>query len=227
MGQLGRSIGLDELERDPHPVLARLLVEEPVTFVDRLDMWFVTRWDDVVRVCEHPEEFRAETEPSWLRSVLGENMLTLDGARHDRLADAMRPPFVGASGGAGVRDELPRWFDELIDGFVDDGEADLMTAYAEPLANLTLQRALGFHSITWQQLAGWCRGVCTGLANFENDPAAPRSPRRLIPSLAKHSTHSSAPSPPAVLQAMVGSRTVGGSPSSYGPGSAATRSSTT
>ena len=35
-------------------------------------------------VCEHPELFTANTEPSWLRSVLGENMLTLDGADHDR-----------------------------------------------------------------------------------------------------------------------------------------------
>jgi cytochrome P450 len=45
-----------------------------------------------------------------------------------------------------------------------------MPLYAEPLANLTLLEALGLDTVTWQQLAGWCHGVITGLANFENEP---------------------------------------------------------
>ena len=49
-----------------------------------MDLWFVTRWADVEFVCHHPELFTANTTPSWLRSVLGETMLTLDGEAHDR-----------------------------------------------------------------------------------------------------------------------------------------------
>ena len=158
------------LERDPYPVFAALQDAEPVAFVPSLDMWLVTRWDDVVDVCEHPERFRSNTEPSWLRDCLGENMLTLDGAAHDRLAEGMRAPFVSSTALPGVREGLPALFDELIDGFDTTGEVELMTAYAEPLANLTLAAALGW-SVDWRDLAAWNRGVCTGIANFENDPA--------------------------------------------------------
>ena len=162
---------LAELEVDPHPILARLLAEQPVCHVESMDLWFVTRWDDVLFVCEHPELFTAATEPSWLRSVLGENMLTIDGAAHDRQQQAMRPPFAASTAGATVRKDLPTLFDGLIDGFVDAGEAELMAEYAEPLANLSLAVSLGVRHIGWPDLARWCRGLCTAVANFENDPA--------------------------------------------------------
>ncbi|MCI0426080.1 MAG: hypothetical protein L0Z47_09580, partial [Actinobacteria bacterium] len=164
------ALSLADLEADPHPILAEIRQTTPVCHVPSLDMWLVTRWEDVVYVCEHPELFTANTHPSWLRDCLGENMLTLDGPVHDRLAEGMRPPFTAGDIGGRVREELAAMLDEVIDGFCAEGTADLMTVYAEPLANLTLLHALGLTTVTWQQLAGWCRGVITGLANFENDP---------------------------------------------------------
>jgi cytochrome P450 len=164
------TISLADLEADPHPILAALREDHPVCHVPGMDMWLVTRWDDVVYVCEHPEIFSANTDPSWLRECLGENMLTLDGAAHDRMANGMKPPFAGNEAGRTLREALPAMLDGLIDGFEAEGVTDLMTSYAEPLANLTLLEALGFDSVTWQQLAGWCHGVIVGISNFENDP---------------------------------------------------------
>ena len=165
----GVDVSLEMLERDPYPAFASLQEREPVALVPSLDMWLVTRWDDVVYVCEHPELFGSNTEPSWLRDCLGENMLTLDGSAHDRLADGMRSPFVSSSALLVVRDGLPALFDELIDGLDSAGDVEMMSAYAEPLANLTLAAALGW-SVDWRDLAAWNRGVCTGIANFDNDP---------------------------------------------------------
>jgi len=178
------------LEADPYPAFAALQANEPIAFVPSLDMWLVTRWDDVVYVCEHPELFRSNTEPSWLRDCLGENMLTLDGAAHDRLADGMRPPFIASTAAPVVREGLPALFDQLIDEFDGDTSAgdtvELMAAYAEPLANLTLAAALGW-TVEWNDLAEWNRGVCTGIANFENDPqraaVAAKANRELAASL--------------------------------------------
>ncbi|GIT46264.1 MAG: hypothetical protein Ct9H300mP12_08490 [Acidimicrobiales bacterium] len=42
------SIDLKELELDPNPILARMRAEEPVCFVPSLDMWLVTKWDDLM-----------------------------------------------------------------------------------------------------------------------------------------------------------------------------------
>lgn len=164
------SITLADLEADPHPILAELRELAPATYLPSIDMWLVTRWDDVVYVCENPDLFTANTDPSWLRECLGENMLTLDGDPHDRLANGMRPPFAGTPSGRAMAQRLPVMLDEVIDGFAASKSADLMPLYAEPLANLTLLEALGLDRVTWQQLAEWCHGVITGLANFENEP---------------------------------------------------------
>jgi cytochrome P450 len=173
MGPIGESITLAELEDDPYPALARLRRDEPVAFVPDLDMWLITRWDDVVMVNEHPEFFTSATVPSWLNTVLGVNMLGSDGEEHHRLKHALQPAFTPTATGEWVNVRLPHICDELIDGF-DASGTDLMTAYAEPIAVRALQDALGWTNATWEQIAGWTRGVCTGLANFTNDPELAR-----------------------------------------------------
>lgn len=165
-----QSITLADLEADPHPILAELRELAPAVYVPSIDMWLVTRWDDVVHVCESPDLFTANTDPSWLRECLGENMLTLDGEPHHRLANGMRPPFAATPSGRALAQRLPAMLDEVIDGFAASKGADLMPLYAEPLANLTLLEALGLDTVSWEQLAEWCHGVITGLANFENEP---------------------------------------------------------
>ena len=49
---LAAHLDLATLERDPYPAFAALQAHEPVAFVPSLGMWLVTRWDDVVFVCE-------------------------------------------------------------------------------------------------------------------------------------------------------------------------------
>jgi len=168
---IGASITLAQLEADPYPALARLRADEPVSWIPDLGMWLVTRWDDVVMVHERPDLYTSATEPSWLNTVLGKNMLGSDGAEHRRLKDALQPEFVPSATGAWVSDVLPGICDELIDAF-DPSGTDLMTAYAEPIAVRALQDSLGWTNASWQQIGEWTRGVCTGLANFVNDPAA-------------------------------------------------------
>jgi cytochrome P450 len=169
MTTTGRGITLAELEFDPYPALARLRADEPVAEVPDLGMWLVTRWDDVELVHQRPDLFTSATEPSWLNSVLGVNMLGSDGADHRRLKDALQPTFTPSATGAWVSERLPQICHELIDGF-DPSGTDLMTAYAEPIAVRALQDSLGWHNVSWQQIGEWTRGVCTGLANFANDP---------------------------------------------------------
>jgi cytochrome P450 len=107
------AVTLADLEEDPHPILGAMRERSAASYVPSMEMWLVTRWDDVVFVCEHPELFTANTVPSWLRETLGENMLTLDGPDHDRLADGMRPPFAGTEMGRAVRESLPTILDGL------------------------------------------------------------------------------------------------------------------
>jgi len=71
----GERIGLEDLERDPYPIYARLRDEEPVSWVPAVQLWLVTRYRDVWTVDLSPDVFTAATEPSTLNRTMGVNML--------------------------------------------------------------------------------------------------------------------------------------------------------
>jgi cytochrome P450 len=167
----GDHITLEDLERDPDPILADLRRRAPVCWVPALDMWLVTRWDDVAHVDAHPELFTAATEPSFLARALGPNMLTVDPPAHTRLKEALAPPFAsGSTAGRFAAEDLAARADDLVDGFAADGATDVMDGYADALAAGSLGAVLGLDEHGWEQLWAWCGGVCADIANFENDP---------------------------------------------------------
>ena len=167
----GDGIDLAALEADPDPILADLRAHEPVAWVPALDMWLVTRWDDVALVDAHPEVFTAATDPSFLARALGRNMLTVDPPEHTRLKDALGPPFQsGSTAGRFAAEDLAALADNLIDRFAADGSADVMSGYADALSAASLAAVLGLDDHGWEQVWAWCGGLCADIANFENDP---------------------------------------------------------
>ena len=167
---IGDDVTLADLEGDPNPILERMRREEPVCWVPALEMWLVTRWDDVAHIEAHPELFTAATEPSFLARALGDNMLTCDPPEATRLQDIMRPPFqAGGRSGSFVADELPGVADRLLDD-VDPAGFDVMQGYADLLAAGGLAAVLGLDGHGFDRMWGWCEGLCADIANFENDP---------------------------------------------------------
>ena len=171
---LGGEITLAALKADPDPIMARLRAEDPVCWVPALEMWLVTRWDDVEHIERHPEHFSAATEPSFLARALGRNMLTCDPPEHTRLQRIMQPPFQpGGRSGRFVAEELAAIADGLLDT-VDPAGFDLMADYAQPLSASALATVLGLDHHGFERMWGWCEGLCADIANFENDPALTR-----------------------------------------------------
>ena len=165
------TITLEELETEPDPVLARLRREAPVAFVPALDMWLVTRWDDVVYVDDHPELFTAATQPSFLARALGPNMLTSDPPALTRLRDIMLPPFQpGGRSGRFVAEQLVAVADQLLDRLDPRVPFDVMEHYAQPLSAGALAIVLGLDHHGFDTMWRWCQGVCADIANFGNDP---------------------------------------------------------
>src|SRR5262245_42710118 len=89
----GERITLEELERDPYPIYARLRDEEPVSWVPAVQLWLVTRYEDVRTVDLSPELFTAATDPSTLNRTMGVNMLGSEGPDQQRIRRVVEPPF--------------------------------------------------------------------------------------------------------------------------------------
>ncbi len=167
---VGESITLAELERDPYPIYSRLREEEPVSWVPAVQLWLVTRHDDVRAVDLDPESFTGATDPSTLNRTMGVNMLGSEGPHQQWVRAIVEPPFRPRDVEDRTQGMIPKLAHELIDAFVDRGHADLFTDYADPMSVRSLQFMLGLDEVPWQDLLRWNQGLMLGLANFEGDP---------------------------------------------------------
>jgi cytochrome P450 len=171
------SITVEDLERDPYPIYARLRNEEPVAWTPAVGQWLVTRAVDVEFVTTHPELFTAEVSDSPLdRSFGGPTILTVDGERHldlRRSLDAKYKPRVVAS-----------YIDELVTPIAQaaldsllarkDRRSELMSQYFEPISVLSLGAVLGLGHLPAETLQDWFHALALGAINFENDPEKQR-----------------------------------------------------
>src|SRR3954467_7386977 len=90
---IGAGATIDELDRDPHPLLARLRANEPVSWLPALDGWLVTRRDLAMQVMRDASAFTVDDPRFSTGQVVGPSMLTLDGAEHRRHRDPFADPF--------------------------------------------------------------------------------------------------------------------------------------
>ena len=152
---VGAAATLQELEGDPHALLARLREREPVSWLPVLDGWLVTRHDLAVEVMRDAASFTVDDPRFSTRQVIGPSMLSLDGAEHER----HRQPFVAPFRSAAVRDRFTRPVraeaDRLIDALAPAGAAELRRSFAGPLAASIVTRALGLDGTEVATVLGW------------------------------------------------------------------------
>ena len=155
MAPLGAAATLEELETDPHPLLARLRAEEPVAWVPALGGWLVTRRDLALQVMRDPDTFTVDDERFSTARVVGPSMLSLDGEAHRRHRAPFARPFrldaVRERFRAPVTDEVGR----LLDAIAPAGEAELRRELAGPLAAAAVTYALGLEEAGTGEVLGW------------------------------------------------------------------------
>jgi cytochrome P450 len=173
-GTVGATVTVAELERDPYPIYARLRAEEPVSWVEAVGLWLVTRWDDVMEVIERPDLYTAATDPSTLARTFGPNLLASEGRYHDRIRSIIEPAFRPGAVRPYIDSIIAPIADELIDAFVQRGEVELMSEFAEQLSVASLQHVLGLQSVDGETLRSWFSDLGLGASNFEQDPEKQR-----------------------------------------------------
>jgi cytochrome P450 len=165
-------ITIEELDRDPYPIYARMRREEPVCFVPAVGLWFVTRWEDVERAASRPDVFCSKVVPSPLERVMGgDSILLLDGEQQKKLRAMLDPslrPRVVEAEAPGLVEPI---VESLLDAMAPRGEAELMSEYFEPVSVLSLGRILGLGETDGDTLRRWFHGLALGAINFEDDPA--------------------------------------------------------
>jgi cytochrome P450 len=160
---VGAGVRLEQLERDPHPVLARLREREPVSWVPALDGWLVTRHDLALVVMLDDEAFTVDDARFSTAQIVGASMLSLDGDRHTRerapFAPAFRPIAVRERFADSAAEEAQR----LAEALAPAGAAELRRSFAGPLAARVMAHALGLGDAEVEDLLAWYDAIVAGV----------------------------------------------------------------
>jgi cytochrome P450 len=164
---IGATATIEELDADPHPLLARLREREPVSWLPALNAWLITRRDLALAGMRDPDTFTVDDPRFSTGQVVGPSMLTLDGTEHGRHRDPFARPFrlepVRERFAALVENET----DSLLDALEPAGAAEMRRGLAGPLAARIVAFALGLEGIETTTILGWYDAIVeatTGLS---------------------------------------------------------------
>jgi cytochrome P450 len=164
----------DELDRDPHPALARLRERTPVCWVPELDAWLVTGYSPAVAVLRDPDTFTVDDPRFTTARVTGPSMLSLDGDSHAR----HRGPFAHGFGPARLSEHLAGYVRaeaiRLAEAVRTAGPAagrvagrtELRGQFAGPLAAGVMAEALGLARVRVSPgtVLSWYRDIVAAVA---------------------------------------------------------------
>ncbi|MDQ6774927.1 MAG: cytochrome P450 [Actinomycetota bacterium] len=160
---IGARVRLEELERDPHALLARLREQEPASWVPALEGWLVTRHDLALSVMRDDEAFTVDDPRFSTAQIIGASMLSLDGHGHA----CHRAPFVPTFRPTAVRERFAATaaaeVDRLLEALAPAGAAELRRSFAGPLAAYIVSRALGLGESEVQDLLAWYDVIVAGV----------------------------------------------------------------
>jgi len=160
-------ITLEQLDADPHPILAAL---RPVGWVPALNGWLVTGREAALQAMRDAETFTVDDPRFSTGRVVGPSMLTRDGAEHARHRDPFAEPLRLAAVRARFVPLVEAEVDALIDGFEAEGHAELRRRFAGPLAARVVALLLGLEAADVSTMLGWYDAIVasvTGVAAGE------------------------------------------------------------
>jgi cytochrome P450 len=163
---IGAAVTLEQLEHNPHPILARLREHEPVSWLPALEGWLVTRHDLATAVMRDVATFTVDDPRFSTAQVVGPSMLSLDGDEHVRHRAPFAAPFRPTAVKERFSDAAAAEADRLIDGFANQGQAELRRQFAGPLAASIMARALGLDQHEVPSMLGWYDGIVSAVTEI-------------------------------------------------------------
>jgi cytochrome P450 len=158
-----------EYVADPYPFYARARAEAPVFYSPLVDMWMVSRYDDIWTVLRDPARFSAANALSPVSPFTPEaQQILLDGGYtlkpaltnndppgHTRVRGHINKAF-SARRIAQLEPRIRGYADALIDAFAADGCADLIRQFAYPLPIQVVFRLIGIPEEDMDRIKEWC-----------------------------------------------------------------------
>ncbi|EHR62033.1 cytochrome P450 [Saccharomonospora cyanea] len=161
-------VTMTELERNPYPVYERLRAEAPLAYVPVLGS-YVASTAEVCREVATSPDFEAVITPAGGRTFGHPAIIGVNGEIHDDLRSMVEPALQPV--------EVDRWIDDLVrpiarrylERFENDGHAELVSQYCEPVSVRSLGDLLGLHDVDSDKLREWFAKLNRSFTNAAMD----------------------------------------------------------
>lgn len=141
-------------QRNPHDVWTWMRANEPVYRDDRNGLWGITRMRDIMEVERRSDVFVSGLGYRAIWSSEEVNMIAQDDPRHRQQRSLVKDHFTRPT--AIKREpEFEELARELIDGFLDRGEVEVVDGIAGPYPARLTSRLIGFPEEQWPELKQW------------------------------------------------------------------------
>jgi cytochrome P450 len=158
-------VSLDELEADPYPTYRWLREHQPIAWVPEAGRVFVTTWALCDEAGNNDEVF--EPAKDVFNTVYGDpNVISLRGAEHREMRNAINPPFRPRAVQAYRDSHLRRVAGDYIDAIRDRGRAEASSEILEPISQRTVGDVLGFTDVDDATLSRWFKLYGAYLVDF-------------------------------------------------------------
>jgi len=146
---------------DPYTAYARLRREEPVPFLD-LPLqpgYFVTRYDDVVRVLKDAALFSSHANARGIGMVMGKTILEMDGKEHTQHRNIVSLAFVPSALKGDLPSKIARIAHTMVDRFAADGEAELVAQFTRTFPLRVIADLIGVPIADYETFKRWSLDV--------------------------------------------------------------------
>ena len=159
---------------DPYPVLAKMRVERPISFVPELGATLITRRADIHREEKRVSVFSSVQPGGLMEKIMGLNMMRRDGDPHMAERRALFPALSPRT----VANHWAPMFRQIVSDQLDllapRGGCDLVTEYAMPVSGAALCAMTGLTNITPHQMDRASQEMLDAIANYIADPEVDR-----------------------------------------------------
>jgi cytochrome P450 len=176
---IGCAVALEDLDRDPYPVFARLAAQEPISWIRALNMWYVVGYENVRTALIDPR-LTTVSERSTIYDTFGEHMLTSEGDAHDRYRRAAQHFFTPSYIRSQLEPMIRTHAERLVKGFDRQGQVELRSAFAARLPVQVMLTLCGVPAAEEPRLRAWYDHFEAALANFSGNQVVRDAARRSV-----------------------------------------------
>ncbi len=162
-------ITIEELEADPYPFYERLRKEAPIAYVPALGMHIVSTKELCAEISKDDTTWPAVISAAGGRTFGPQALLNTNGDEHRNLRDMVEPHLQPSAVDKYIDDLVRPFARQRIAEFENDGHADIVAAYCEPVSVRALGDLLGLGDVSTEKLREWFHNLSVSFTNAAVD----------------------------------------------------------